>query len=407
MDRKFSKKEKKNPIRDKTKSRKPIRHKTKSRKPIRLKTKSRKPIRLKTKSRRRKIGGEKNAYKEVEKEVNAIASVFYQRPRKKENFTKVLGMLEDLTKNKHKSCRDFWSRAGSEARYDVDCEKEKEIQYMIAWDIASKMMTANETRMKMMTANETRMKMITEGRKDIKPLFDEKEVIRLENTITKLAGWGMVDGHEFSGVGKMDRKEKHGIKTVDEVIYLAYDDDDDVLKEPREWANKKDKRVKDGMLKMEILELIKSNHKYYLKNWLESSMMYEELKKMTKKDVDVHIGSKERHGEEVGKPVVELGLERIVLDSLETKNSTLEEKDEYSVELGKLEKTPGERKKWEGSPLGFWREVVEKGGQDQRSNNGYLWTLRSIYLDARMEYWTGMGYLGAPGAPRSIYNPFN
>ena len=121
MDRKFSKKEKKNPIRDKTKSRKPIRHKTKSRKsirhktksrkPIRLKTKSRKPIRLKTKSRRRKIGGDKNAYKEVEEEVNAIASVFYQRPRKKENFTKVLGMLEDLTTNPHESCRKIWSRA--------------------------------------------------------------------------------------------------------------------------------------------------------------------------------------------------------------------------------------------------------------------------------------------------------
>ena len=396
MDRKFSKKEKKNPIRHKTKSRK--------------------PIRLKTKSRRRKIGGEKNAYKEVEKEVNAIASVFYQRPRKKENFTKVLGMLEDLTKNKHKSCRDFWSRAGSEARYDVDCEKEKEIQYMIAWDIASKMMTANETRMKMMTANETRMKMITanetrmkmitEGRKDIKPLFDEKEVIRLENTITKLAGWGMVDGHEFSGVGKMDRKEKHGIKTVDEVIYLAYDDDDDVLKEPREWANKKDKRVKDGMLKMEILELIKSNHKYYLKNWLESSMMYEQLKVMEVEDKDKfkkHIGSKERYKWWEGKPAVELGLERIVLDSLETKNSTLEEKKEYSVELGEKIEDKEERKKWEGSPLGFWREVVMKGGQDQRSNNGYLWTLRSIYLDARMEYWNIMGYLGAP---RSMFNPF-
>ena len=159
MDRKFSKKEKKNPIRDKTKSRKPIRHKTKSRKsirhktksrkPIRLKTKSRKPIRLKTKSRRRKIGGDKNAYKEVEEEVNAIASVFYQRPRKKENFTKVLGMLEDLTTNPHESCRKIWSRAVLLARYDVDCEKEKEIQYMIAWVLARDMLVANETRMNM------------------------------------------------------------------------------------------------------------------------------------------------------------------------------------------------------------------------------------------------------------------
>ena len=371
MDRKFSKKEKKNPIRDKTKSRKPIRHKTKSRKsirhktksrkPIRLKTKSRKPIRLKTKSRRRKIGGDKKAYKEVEEEVNAIASVFYQRPRKKENFTKVLGMLEDLTTNPHESCRKIWSRAVLLARYDVDCEKEKEIQYMIAWVLARDMLVANETR----------MNMIEKG-KDIQPLFDENEVTRLKNTITKLEGRGMVDGKVFSGVGKIDRKEKHK-------LYGTHEGD--------VWLLEKDKRWKEDLLYMEILELIKSNHKYYLKNWLESRMMEKDLRWMNEEDVKKHIGSKKRYGEEVGNPVVELGLERIVLDSLETKNSTLEEKDEYSIELEEKIEDKEERKKWEGSPLGFWREVVEKGGQDQRSNNGYLVQLRSIYNDAVREYF--------------------
>jgi hypothetical protein len=341
MDRKFSKKEKKNPIRHKTKSRKPIRHKTKSRKSIRLKTKSRKPIRLKTKSRRRKIGGEQNAYKEVEKEVKAIASVFYKRPRKKENFTKVLEMLEYLTTKKHKSCE--WDKLTFGYKY---CEKEKEIQYMIAWVLANELLTANQNR----------MKMITEGRKDIQLLFDDNKVIRLENTITKLDEYRDVEKMDKDGEvvvdedgevvvdkirGKMNRGEKHELNDSDEGDM---------------WVLEKDKRSKEDLLYMEIKELIKSHPDYYMDGWNESAQMYKELKNMNEEDVKKHIASKKRYGEDQGKPVVELGLERIVLDSLETKNSTLKEKDEYSVELGKKEKTPEEREKWEGSPLGFWRD---------------------------------------------------
>jgi hypothetical protein len=351
MDRKFSKKEKKNPIR----------HKTKSRKPIRLKTKSRKSIRLKTKSRRRKIGGDKNAYKQVENEVKAIASVFYKRPRNKENFIRVLKMLEKLTTRRHNSCGDLYN-------YSVSCGEKKEIQYYVALVLAREMMTANINR--------------TEGDK----LFNDSEVTILNNTITKLGGQ-YVDYINYHISGKINRLESLGIiKTLNDPS-LNYEENYSELENAFMWSEERILRSKEYLLYMEILELIKSNPDYYMEGYIPNKKMASVLKNITKEERSDHIESPDIYKNESGEPFVELGLQRIVLDSLETKNITLEKKPEYSIELHKnyIGKYDEFREKLEKNPLGFWREEVMKGKNVYRTYNGYLF-VRSAYNDAVREY---------------------
>ena len=150
----------------------------------RRKTKGRKPIRKKTIRNRRKTGGLRSASEDVKKEVNEIARLYYARPRTCENIVNVKNKLKLLAESKKRSCRVFG--VGVMDWKDTQCEKNKEIHYVMAKRIASmiglvKTSEKNQENVyKILEEKSTRLTEIDDGERIKKEL---NQIIQVENEL--------------------------------------------------------------------------------------------------------------------------------------------------------------------------------------------------------------------------------